>query len=257
MVRMNPVRAFKKRCVARDDGVAVLTRPLITTAALEAGYSLPSPVVDEEVLKTRYQGQMTQEEFVSFCEQNDGAKVPPSKMAAAIYLVAPTNVITRASLEEILNQSSGKKMNLTEDEIDTLFDTLDTTHSSCITGDKLMRDLYGEDGIAALEEQKYFLAEQGMEKQSYDAQKEKQRLREEEEERERQRQLELERERERERLRQEEEARLAKEKAEREAREAKERAEKERRAREDKEKADRAAREAADKGEKEKAKGCC
>lgn len=226
---VTPAKAFEKRCIPRHDGVAVLTRPLITVAALEAGYTLPTPVVDDEVQKTAYPGQMTQEEFEKICEKNADSAVTSQAMASAIVMVAPDNVITRASLEEILSSSSDKKISLSEAEIDLLFDTLDSAHTSAISGDDLMKTLYGPDGLVALQEERLFLTKAGAIKLSYDEQKRKEQQRLEEE-----------------RKRREEEERRRREEAERQAKLAREKAERE--------KADR---EKNNHATKEKDKGCC
>lgn len=276
MVRMNPIRAFKKRCVARDDGVAVLNRPLITVAALEAGYTLPSPMVDDEVTKTVYPGQMTQDEFVTLCENNSETKVTAKRMAKAVLLMNPDGKpLTRASLEQVLNTCSDKQLKLSEEEIDLLFDTLDTAHTSSITSEQLMQGLYGADGLSALEDERFFLIQEGHEHLERERQKEKERRRLEEErlEAERLERERLERERlERERLEAErlEAERLERERLERERQakleeEERARLERERLAKEKaaKEKADAEAKErerqraAADAQAKEKAKGCC
>lgn len=146
--------AFKKRHITRKDGVQVLPRPMITVAALEAGYHLPSPTIDEAVAHTTYHGHMTAQEFSEFCEQHKESFVSARALAKAVVVVAPSNVITRGSLEEIISKSSTPEVALSEEEVDTLFHTLDTDNKGAIDAEDFMRALHGEEGVTCLREQR-------------------------------------------------------------------------------------------------------
>lgn len=146
--------AFAKRHVTRDDGVEVLPRTMITVAALEAGYCLPSPTVNEAVIGATYPDQMTAEEFAQLCEKNQSAFMSAEDMAKAVVVVAPSGVITRGSLEEIMKKSSHKEDALSEDEVEALFTALDTDSKGAITAEDFMRALYGDDGAYRLAERR-------------------------------------------------------------------------------------------------------
>lgn len=147
-------QAFEKRQVAREDGVNVLPRRLIAVAAMEAGYHLTSPVIEEAARGAKYPGQMTEEEFIAFCESHQSALVTPEEMAKAVVVIAPGGIITRGSLEKIVNKTSNKENALTDEETDALFDALDTENKSAITAEDLMRALYGEEGALCLAERR-------------------------------------------------------------------------------------------------------
>jgi len=74
--------------------------------------------------------------------------------AKSVVVIAPSNVITRGSLEKIINKSSNRDDALSEEEIDTLFATLDTENKSVIPAEEFMRALYGEEGVICLAEQR-------------------------------------------------------------------------------------------------------
>lgn len=234
---ITPAKAFNKRAVMRPDGVEVLSRPLVTVAAIEAGYTIPTPMVDEDVANARYPGCLTAEEFNNLCERNSGSQISLEAMASAILMVAPDNCITRASLEAILEESSNDKFTLTAEEIDLLFDNIDTNRNSKITADDLMKALFGAKGVQALDEERLFVAQNGMCKKSYNEQKAK----------------------EEERVAKEEEVRKKKEQ-EKKAQEERERVEREKKVAAEKAAAEKAARETKEKAaEKEKKAegGCC
>lgn len=146
--------AFAKRHVTREDGVDVLPRNMITIAALEAGYCLSSPTVKEAVVNGTYPDQMTAEEFAALCEKNQSAFMSAEDMAKAVVVVAPAGVITRGSLEEIMNKSSNKDDALSEDEVEALFTTLDSDNKGAITAEDFMRALYGDEGAYRLAERR-------------------------------------------------------------------------------------------------------
>lgn len=147
--------AFEKRQITREDGINVLPRSLITVAALEAGYCLPSPTVDEAVTATKYPGQMTCQEFADFCEQHQESFVSARELAKAVVVIAPSNVITRGSLEEIFSRCSNPSSALTEEEVDALFNTLDTENKGAIDAEDFMRALHGDEGVLCLHEQRH------------------------------------------------------------------------------------------------------
>lgn len=51
--------AFASHHITRQDGVAILSQPLVTVAAREAGYYIPTPMVNDAVQSTSHPGQMT------------------------------------------------------------------------------------------------------------------------------------------------------------------------------------------------------
>lgn len=147
---VSTAEAFEKRQVAREDGVQVLPRSVIPVAALEAGYHLSSPAINDAVANSKYPGQMTNEEFAAFCDNNKDSFVSAEKLAKAVVVVAPTNVITRASLEDIINRSSKPEDCLSEEEVEALFTTLDTDNRGAIDAEDFMRAIHGEEGAIAL-----------------------------------------------------------------------------------------------------------
>lgn len=151
---ISTTEAFAKRRVTREDGVEVLPRSMITVAALEAGYCLPSPTVKEAVIGATYPDQMTAAEFTQLCEKNQSAFMSAEDMAKAVVVIAPAGVITRGSLEEIVNKSSNKDAALSEDEVEALFTTLDTDNKGAITAEDFMRSLYGDEGVYRLAERR-------------------------------------------------------------------------------------------------------
>lgn len=151
---ISTTEAFEKRHVTREDGVEVLPRKMITVAALEAGYCLSSPTVNEAVIGGTYPDQMTAEEFAALCEKNQSAFMSAEDMAKAVVVVAPAGVITRGSLEEIMNKSSNKDGALSEDEVEALFTTLDADNKGAITAEDFMRALYGDEGVYRLAERR-------------------------------------------------------------------------------------------------------
>lgn len=157
---ISTAEAFQKRHITREDGVSVLPRTMIPVAALEAGYSLASPAINDAVSKATYPGQMTAEEFNDFCEKNKSSMLTAEEMAKSVVVVAPAGVITRGSLEEIINKSTVKDNALSEEEVDALFTTLDTENKGAITAEDFMRALYGEDGVYRLAERRKLDAEE-------------------------------------------------------------------------------------------------
>lgn len=181
-------KAFQKRAVVTKDGSAVLTAPLLTVVAQECGYMLPADFVDRAVQASSQPGFVNEEEFTSILAENKQYKFSTADVARSVLFIAPDGVITRGNLQEVFEQCPNSS-NLSEEEIDSLFDVLDTKHTSKITSEDFMRALFGEDGVVALNEQRYLMTVDGAVKLSYDEKKRK------------------------------EAARLAKEKADREAKE--------------------------------------
>ncbi|CAD2218466.1 i/6 autoantigen-like protein [Angomonas deanei] len=169
---------FTKHHTDRADGVQVLTRPLISVAALEAGYSLESPTIDDAVTSTKYPGQMTEEEFAEFCEKNKDNFISPQAMAKSVVVVSPSGVITRASLQEITKKSSDSSSGLSDEEVDALFATLDKDNKGAISAEDLMRAMYGEEGALCLAEQRkkdsLAAAKQKEEREGQEAEREQQ-----------------------------------------------------------------------------------
>ncbi|KPA85801.1 putative mitochondrial I/6 autoantigen-like protein [Leptomonas pyrrhocoris] len=151
---ISTTEAFAKRHVTRDDGVDVLPRKVITVAALEAGYCLSSPTVNDAMGGATYPDQMTAEEFAALCEKNKSAFMSAEDMAKSVVVVAPSGVITRGSLEEIIKKSNNKGDALSEDEVEALFTTLDTDNKGAITAEDFMRSLYGDEGAFRLAERR-------------------------------------------------------------------------------------------------------
>ncbi|CCW66333.1 unnamed protein product [Phytomonas sp. Hart1] len=146
--------AFNKHQVSRADGNAVLPRSRIAIAGIEAGYNLQSPVINDAVSRSQYPGQLTREEFIDFCELNKSSYISLEDLAKSVVIVAPSNVITRASLEKIFNEARSNDNPLSEDEIDELFNILDNEHKGAFTADYFMQALYGDEGSLCLAEQR-------------------------------------------------------------------------------------------------------
>lgn len=151
---ISTAEAFGKHHVTREDGVEVLPRSKITVSALEAGYCLASPTIDEAVNGTTYPGQMTAEEFAEFCERNQSSFMSAEEMAKSVVVIAPAGVITRGSLEQILNKSSTQEGKLSDEEVESLFTSLDTDNKGAFTAEDFMRALYGEEGVYRLAERR-------------------------------------------------------------------------------------------------------
>lgn len=199
----SPADAFNHRSITSDDGVRVLTCPNAVIAALEAGYPLSSTDVEEASNSATVAGQLTESEFNELLNKNKSSHLTANTVALAILLVSPENEITRASLEQAFRRSTDQDNHLTEDEIDRLFDSIDTAHTSMMTCEEFMKALFGAAGLVALQEERYFLIRSGLDKLSYDEYKRKEKARLDEE------RLRLQREK-------EERDRLEREKAERE-----------------------------------------
>ncbi|CAM45202.1 i/6 autoantigen-like protein [Leishmania braziliensis MHOM/BR/75/M2904] len=170
---ISPEDAFKKRQVTREDGVEVLPRHMITVAALEAGYCLTSPTIDEAVAKTTYPGQMTAHEFSDFCDRNTSSFISAQEMAKYVVVAAPSGVLTRGSLEEMMNKLKSKEDGLLDEEVEALFTTLDTHNKGAITTAALMRALYGKEGGCCLAERRRLDAEESKRRQEEAANAEK------------------------------------------------------------------------------------
>ncbi|XQJ27018.1 i/6 autoantigen-like protein [Leishmania guyanensis] len=170
---ISPEDAFKKRQVTREDGVEVLPRHMITVAALEAGYCLTSPTIDEAVSKTTYPGQMTAHEFSDFCDRNTSSFISAQEMAKYVVVAAPSGVFTRGSLEEMMNKLKSKEDGLLDEEVEALFTTLDTHNKGAITTTALMRALYGKEGVCCLAERRRLDAEESRRRQEEAANAEK------------------------------------------------------------------------------------
>ncbi|KAK7198747.1 i/6 autoantigen-like protein [Novymonas esmeraldas] len=170
---ISTAEAFKKRHVTREDGVEVLPRAMITVAALEAGYCLASPKIDEAVTHTEHHGQMTAEEFAEFCDSNRSSFVSAEEMAKSVVVIAPSGVITRGSLDEITNRSSSKAGALSDEEVEALFTTLDADNKGAITAEDFMRALYGEDGVFRLAERRKLDAAESQRRQKEAAERER------------------------------------------------------------------------------------
>lgn len=151
---ISTTEAFAKRHVTREDGVDVLPRKMIPVAALEAGYCLSSPIVNEAAAGATYPDQMTAAEFTALCEKNQSAFISAEDMAKAVVVVAPAGVITRGSLEEVMGKSNKKEDFLSEDEVEALFTTLDKDNKGAITAEDFMRALYGDEGAYRLAERR-------------------------------------------------------------------------------------------------------
>ncbi|CCW61989.1 unnamed protein product [Phytomonas sp. EM1] len=151
---LSVTEAFNKHQVVRADGESALPRSRIPIAGLEAGYNLPSPVINDAASHSKYSGQLTSEEFLAFCEANEGYHISPQDMAKSVVIVAPSNVITRASLEKILSEARPSDNALSEKEVDELFNILDTEHKGAFTADHFMQSLYGDEGSIYLAEQR-------------------------------------------------------------------------------------------------------
>ncbi|KPI83296.1 i/6 autoantigen-like protein [Leptomonas seymouri] len=180
---ISTVEAFAKRHVTREDGVDVLPRKMIPVAALEAGYCLSSPTINDAVVGATYPDQMTAEEFAALCEKNQSAFVSAEDMAKSVVVVAPAGVITRGSLEEIMNKGSKKGDALSEDEVEALFTTLDTDSTGAITAEDFMRALYGDEGAFRLAERRKLDAAEAKRRKEEAAAQERARKQKEEEER--------------------------------------------------------------------------
>ncbi|KAG5505019.1 hypothetical protein JKF63_04466 [Porcisia hertigi] len=146
--------AFQKHRISREDGTEVLPRQKIAVAALEAGYCLPSPVIGEAVNHTAYTGQMTAGEFADFCEKNVSSLMTAEDMAKCLVVVAPSGVISRGSLEELIKKTTSKEAVLLDEEVEALFVTLDTDNKGAITAESFMRSLYGDEGVHCLAERR-------------------------------------------------------------------------------------------------------
>ncbi|KAG5479133.1 hypothetical protein LSCM1_02985 [Leishmania martiniquensis] len=151
---ISAVSAFQHHQVTREDGVGVLPKFMVPVAALEAGYCLAPPTIDEAMDSALYPGQMTIEEFSEFCDKNKGSFMSAEYMAKCVVLVAPSGVITRASLEAIMDKFSSKEGALADEEVEALFTTLDVNNKGAITTQRFMRALYGDEGVYCLAERR-------------------------------------------------------------------------------------------------------
>ncbi|KAG5479677.1 hypothetical protein CUR178_03440 [Leishmania enriettii] len=151
---ISAVDAFEHHQVTREDGIAVLPKYMVAVAALEAGYCPASPTIDEAVKNALYPGQVTSEEFTEFCDRNKSSFLSAEYMAKCVVLVAPSGVITRRSMEEIMDKLSLKEGGLTDEEVEALFTTLDVNNKGAITAQRFMRALYGDEGVQCLGERR-------------------------------------------------------------------------------------------------------
>ncbi|KAG5501742.1 hypothetical protein JIQ42_05594 [Leishmania sp. Namibia] len=159
---ISAVDAFEHHQVTREDGITVLPKYMVTVAALEAGYCPASPTIDETMKNALYPGQMTSEEFTELCDRNKSSFLSAEYMAKCVVLVAPSGVITRRSMEEIMDKLSLKEGGLTDEEVDALFTTLDINNKGAITAQRFMRALYGDEGVHCLAERRRLEYEEAM-----------------------------------------------------------------------------------------------
>ncbi|RNE94816.1 I/6 autoantigen, partial [Trypanosoma conorhini] len=135
---ISPAEAFEEHHLQRDDGDKVIPPSLALVAALESGHRFKLSSVEEAADSAKYRGFLTKEEFVSLCEKNTDNCLDAALMAKHISVLAPDGFFTRASLQGAASKAASSQDSLSVDEVDALFDLLDSENTGSIPAERLM-----------------------------------------------------------------------------------------------------------------------
>nr|Q26768.1 RecName: Full=I/6 autoantigen [Trypanosoma brucei brucei]CAA65390.1 I/6 protein [Trypanosoma brucei] len=146
-----PDVAFEKRHFKRRDGNKVVPPSIALVAGLESGFLFKLSAVEDVARRGQFPGLLTEDGFLLMCEESEHIR-DAYAMAKHLVALAPDGIFTRATLQEAAGKVGSTQDTLSVEEVDALFNALDSDNRGYVSVDEFMDALYGEEGREAMRE---------------------------------------------------------------------------------------------------------